>query len=291
MKKLLISIGVICLPIVASAAYNDVSITSSAIITAGGINLTVSGDSGVVASIVVDTDNFVVTLSPSSTLTVVSADKRTFGVSIPGGVQALTDCTSSQSSLTLTSPADSASTDTITVTPGAGTCVIPTTGGGASGGGSSGGGGGGGSAPVIVVATTTSQTTTTTSTDAAIVAQQAQVLSLLATLRSLQGQLGVSVSSGAGAGFTFTKNLTLGSRNSDVINVQKVLNSDSDTQVAVSGPGSKGNETTYFGPATKKAIQKFQVKHGLAKVGGVGYGVFGPKTKAKLGEISRLRGL
>jgi peptidoglycan hydrolase-like protein with peptidoglycan-binding domain len=70
-----------------------------------------------------------------------------------------------------------------------------------------------------------------------------------------------------------------------------MLNADPDTQVAKSGAGSPGSETTYFGSATKKAIQKFQVKYGITFPGKSDYGVFGPKTKAKLNEIGRLKGV
>jgi peptidoglycan hydrolase-like protein with peptidoglycan-binding domain len=39
------------------------------------------------------------------------------------------------------------------------------------------------------------------------------------------------------------------------------LNSDPDTKLADSGPGSKDQETEYFGPLTKAAIIKFQEKY------------------------------
>ncbi|MBI4156024.1 MAG: peptidoglycan-binding protein, partial [Candidatus Zambryskibacteria bacterium] len=61
--------------------------------------------------------------------------------------------------------------------------------------------------------------------------------------------------------------------------------------VSSSGAGSPGNETDYFGPATKAAIQKFQVKYGIANPGDAGYGSFGPKTRAKMSEVAKTKGL
>lgn len=61
--------------------------------------------------------------------------------------------------------------------------------------------------------------------------------------------------------FSFNTNMRLGSRGADVMNLQKVLNSYPQTQVAVSGAGSPGNETTYFGAATRAAVNKLQALH------------------------------
>ena len=43
--------------------------------------------------------------------------------------------------------------------------------------------------------------------------------------------------------------------------------------------------TGYFGPATLAAVKKFQVKYGIASSGNPGYGLVGPKTRAKLNEL------
>lgn len=41
-----------------------------------------------------------------------------------------------------------------------------------------------------------------------------------------------------------------------------------------------------FGPATERAVKRFQVKYGISS-GGPGYGTVGPKTRTKLNEFSR----
>jgi peptidoglycan hydrolase-like protein with peptidoglycan-binding domain len=43
--------------------------------------------------------------------------------------------------------------------------------------------------------------------------------------------------------------------------------------------------TGYFGPATLKAVQRFQEKYGVATAASSGYGLVGPATRAKLVEI------
>ena len=69
----------------------------------------------------------------------------------------------------------------------------------------------------------------------------------------------------------FNRSLALGMRHPDVKRLQQVLNSDPDTQIASTGPGSPGNETEFFGPATVKAVKRFQAKHGLEPDGLSGY--------------------
>lgn len=43
--------------------------------------------------------------------------------------------------------------------------------------------------------------------------------------------------------------------------------------------------TGYFGPITKTAVQKFQVKYGISGPGGAGYGRVGPLTRGKLNAL------
>lgn len=76
----------------------------------------------------------------------------------------------------------------------------------------------------------------------------------------------------------------------DVQNLQKILNTDPETLVAETGPGSKGNETSYFGEATKRALIKFQEKYRgeiLSPIGlFAGTGVFGEKTREKMNALN-----
>lgn len=81
-----------------------------------------------------------------------------------------------------------------------------------------------------------------------------------------------------------SRGFELGSTNIQVKSIQVVLNILGFT-VASAGPGSPGNETTYFGPLTAKAVQAFQLYYEIARPGDPGFGYAGPKTRAKLNQL------
>jgi hypothetical protein len=111
---------------------------------------------------------------------------------------------------------------------------------------------------------------------------QAQINMLMAQLAQLQGST-PSSPSGVPAvctGITFTRNMTVGATGSDVKCLQAILNQSASTQVAVTGAGSPGNETSYFGPLTLAAVKKFQAQNGMIPANQVG-----PMTRARLNQI------
>ena len=116
---------------------------------------------------------------------------------------------------------------------------------------------------------------------------QAMINDLLAQVAALQGTVGGGDAMAA-AGvcpYTWTRSLNMGATGADVMTLQKFLNADAETRVAVSGAGSAGNETSYYGPATGAAVAKFQTKYRsdiltpLGLVNATTY--FGPSTMAK----------
>ncbi|MEI7513066.1 MAG: hypothetical protein WCJ74_00395 [bacterium] len=86
--------------------------------------------------------------------------------------------------------------------------------------------------------------------------------------------------------YQFTKDLKQGDFNNDVLELQKILNLDTETAVSFSGAGSKGNETNYFGNLTRRAVVRFQEKYRseilISNRLNAGTGFVGPSTRLKL---------
>ncbi len=78
--------------------------------------------------------------------------------------------------------------------------------------------------------------------------------------------------------FKFTRDLKFGLIHEDVRQLQKYLNATGYV-IALTGPGSPGQETNYFGVLTRKAVIKLQ----LAKKVTPAVGYFGPVTRKVLG--------
>ncbi len=100
----------------------------------------------------------------------------------------------------------------------------------------------------------------------------AQIAQLTAQVTALQAQQGGTP---AATSYTFTKNLTLGSRGADVTALQQVLISGGYLKIAA--------PTAYFGPATKAALAAWQTANKISPA--VGY--FGALTRAAMaGTVS-----
>lgn len=306
----LILVIIFTAPIGLNATYNDVTLTTDTVISVNSLSLTVSGSSASIESIVVNSTNFDVTLQSGSNFKVVSANKATLSTSATAVVLTSSTCTASESTLTLSG----GNQVTVTITPSATECDVGISAAGGSGGG--GGGGGGGS-----VTTTSSQTQTTlaentttktittvsefTQSSSASSLTQGQINSIIGLLKAFGAEQSIidnvlasltgggsstvtttQTSGATGVSAVFTKGFAKGASHPDIKRLQQLLNSDPDTMIAKSGVGSPGNETDYFGSLTEKAVQKFQMKHGVVSSSSdPGYGYLGPKTRAKLNQV------
>jgi peptidoglycan hydrolase-like protein with peptidoglycan-binding domain len=76
----------------------------------------------------------------------------------------------------------------------------------------------------------------------------------------------------------FSWYLQKGMKHSQVSELQKLLAQDKLLY-------PEGLVTGYFGPATDAALKRFQKRYGIAKEGDEGYGLVGPKTRAKLNTL------
>jgi len=86
---------------------------------------------------------------------------------------------------------------------------------------------------------------------------------------------------------SFSRDLYLGLRGGDVAELQRLLNSNPQTVIAVSGPGAPGKETNYYGALTQAAVLRFQLvpRHGIQERDGF---VLGP-TKTALNQLAQNR--
>jgi DNA-binding protein YbaB len=116
-----------------------------------------------------------------------------------------------------------------------------------------------------------------------LMAEMAQLQAQLAQLQGTTSTSTTTTTSGnvpaACAGVTFTRNLTVGSTGQVVKCLQTILNANG-FQVSATGAGSPGSETSYFGPATLRAVKTWQ-----AAVGFVPANQIGPMSRAKLNAM------
>ena len=108
---------------------------------------------------------------------------------------------------------------------------------------------------------------------------QAQIAALLAQIQTLQSQMNAnngstSTATTTVAAYSFTKDLTLGSKGADVTALQNLLISAGDLKVTTA--------TNYFGALTKAALAKYQAANGITPSSGY----FGPKTRAFVNSLS-----
>jgi peptidoglycan hydrolase-like protein with peptidoglycan-binding domain len=118
--------------------------------------------------------------------------------------------------------------------------------------------------------------------------QIAWLTSEIARLKALIAQIIGQTSANIPSTFTFNTTLMLGANMNDVLYLQKLLNQDPATQVAATGFGSPGKETMHFGPATKRAVIKFQEKYAqeiLYPAYQHGTGIVGKATRKKLNSL------
>jgi hypothetical protein len=95
------------------------------------------------------------------------------------------------------------------------------------------------------------------------------------TQYQITGNINIVNSSRNSSVFTgYNRDLTVGSTGADVQQLQRFLNNKG-YAVATTGAGSPGNESTYFGPATRSALIRFQQANNITPASGY----FGPVSR------------
>jgi len=275
-----------------------------AITVSEDITLVVPKDSGGTGNVTLESgstfDSFIV---DGSSLNVTLSSGQSFGLSSSDNLQftrspsteTSMSCGSSTSSLNLAPTTER----TYVITMGAActnTNTTSSTSNDSSTGGSSTSGGGGGGSSFSVLPLPPPTTTppppvselspsTPPATDLAALVELLIALEIIPPDKADQARAALAgfsggTSPGAAEKCNFTRSLTVNVTGEDVRCLQQYLNS-TDFTVASSGPGSPGNETTFFGPLTRSAVAKWQAANNVSPP--VGY--FGPISRAKYDSL------
>ncbi len=130
--------------------------------------------------------------------------------------------------------------------------------------------GSGGSTAITTTATSTSASSTATNTATAATSTEQNTTPASAETAAVSG--------GENSINKITMRLIEGSDNAQVSDLQEFLAKYPDIY-------PEGIVSGYFGPLTKKAVEKFQEKYGIAKAGEPGYGQVGPLTSAQINNL------
>ena len=183
MKKLLLSgsIATLLLPGLAFAAYNDVSLDTTVVLTVNSITLNVSGSASTIESLVVNPTTFVATIKNGSSFQVTAPGLESLSADTGQG-QSVNTCTGSASILgyNLSGTSD---TVTVTVTPSSTLCADAAAAAAASSKSDAGGGGGGGG--TVSVAPVTPVLVAQGANAEAIAAIKTQLITLIQELIAL----------------------------------------------------------------------------------------------------------
>lgn len=93
----------------------------------------------------------------------------------------------------------------------------------------------------------------------------------------------LAIAAPAAAAQYFPRDLRLGDKGPDVVNLQMALNVLYETRVADAGPGSPGQETDQFGAKTEAAVIRYQALRGIVPADGV---VSGETRRALAGTLA-----
>lgn len=270
MKRILsIFLGVstsLLIPLVTFAGAVSVTQDYTIVLPSSGDSYTVRSGS-TFNNLDVSGSSFTFTLDPKDQIIVISGNKRNLTNN-----RSDTICNSGDSRLIL-SVATTGAQVAVNVVP-SGTCTesAATATDGGSGGGSGGGGSSGSSSP----APSSSPTPSPTSTPSPTTQPSPPITSVPSSVPAIPP---LPFFETPFPPVIILRIISRGSQGDDVKKLQQFLASDTSIY-------PEGIVNGSFGPKTQLAVQRFQEKYGITKKGQPGYGVLGPKTKAKLEELS-----
>lgn len=245
MRKLftLVTIAICIIPTLVLAAYDDVTLTTDAVILVGGYTLNVSGSSASVESIVVNSGSFSVTLSSGSSFKISSPTLNQLSSDITSDVTS-NICTGSESSITLAYSGGGTVTNVITRS--ATICTTASSGGG------------------IIRGCTDARALNYSS-----YAYGTQLSTCQYATSSTPATATSTPTTTPALTASFPRTLYFGLSGTDVLLLQTLLKTW--------GYYTYPEITGYFGNVTKVAVVAFQKANGIEPVG-----VMGPITRAKI---------